>query len=112
VFGLTLDCPDSSALAHFYADLLGMEIRYEGDEGALIGAPGQGQLMFQRVETYNPPQWPDPAHPQQLHLDIYVDDINAEETRALALGATRLSDGDDGFRVFTDPAGHTFCLCW
>ena len=34
--------------------------------------------------------------PQQEHLDIRVDDVEAAE-RA-------------GFRVFTDPAGHPVCL--
>jgi hypothetical protein len=30
----------------------------------------------------------------------------------LELGATRVTDapGEDDFRVFRDPAGHTFCL--
>ena len=32
----------------------------------------------------------------------------------LALGASRVADaegeGEDDFRVFRDPAGHTFCL--
>ena len=25
--------------------------------------------------------------------------------------ASRLTGGDEGFRVFADPAGHPFCLC-
>ncbi|MFC9472052.1 VOC family protein [Nocardia sp. NPDC055002] len=31
-----------------------------------------------------------------------------------SLGATRVTDavGEDRFRVFRDPAGHTFCLGW
>ena len=55
-------------------------------------------------------QWPDPARPQQAHLDIMVDDLDAGEQRALALGATRLNGGGETFRVFADPAGHPFCL--
>ena len=109
LFGVTLDAPDASALARFYADLLGMEVTYEGAEGAMVAGDGRS-LMFQQVSQYNAPRWPDPAHPQQAHLDIAVDDLDSGETRALALGASRLEGGGESFRVFADPAGHPFCL--
>jgi len=58
-----------------------------------------------------PPRWPDPEHPQQLHLDIRVDDVDAAEQAVLALGARRLqAERESGFRVFSDPVGHPFCL--
>jgi catechol 2,3-dioxygenase-like lactoylglutathione lyase family enzyme len=109
LFAVTIDAPDAPALARFYADLLGMEVTYEGPEGALIAGGGKS-VMFQQVSGYNPPQWPDPAHPQQAHLDIIVDDLDAGQARALELGASRLSGGGERFRVFADPAGHPFCL--
>ena len=74
LFAVTIDAPDASALAHFYADLLGLEVTYDGPEGALAAGDGTS-LMFQQVSDYTPPQWPDPAHPQQGHLDILVDDL-------------------------------------
>jgi Glyoxalase-like domain len=43
-------------------------------------------------------------------LDLLVDDLDTGEARALELGASRLNDGGERFRVFTDPAGHPFCL--
>jgi catechol 2,3-dioxygenase-like lactoylglutathione lyase family enzyme len=109
LFAVTIDAPDAPALARFYADLLGMEVTYEGPEGALIAGDGKS-VMFQQVSGYNPPEWPDPAHPQQAHLDIIVDDLDAGEARALELGAARLNGGGARFRVFADPAGHPFCL--
>jgi catechol 2,3-dioxygenase-like lactoylglutathione lyase family enzyme len=109
LFAVTIDAPDASALARFYADLTGMEITYEGPEGALIAGDGRS-LMFQQISDYSPPRWPDPAHPQQAHLDLLVDDLDAGEARALELSARRLSAGGERFRVFTDPAGHPFCL--
>jgi predicted enzyme related to lactoylglutathione lyase len=109
LFAVTIDAPDASALARFYADLMGMEVTYEGPEGALIAGDGKS-VMFQQVSEYNPPRWPDPAYPQQAHLDISVDDLDAGEARALELGASRLEGGGDTFRVFADPAGHPFCL--
>ena len=109
LFAVTIDAPDAPALARFYAGLMGMEVTYEGPEGALIAGDGRS-LMFQQVTGFTPPRWPDPAHPQQAHLDILVDDLDTGQARALELGATRLEAGGKSFRVFTDPAGHPFCL--
>ena len=109
LFAVTVDAPEASALARFYADLTGMEVSYDGPEGALVTAGGRN-LMFQQVSGYNPPRWPDPARPQQAHLDLLVEDLDAGEARALELGAARLDAGGERFRVLTDPAGHPFCL--
>ncbi len=109
LFAVTIDAPDASALARFYADLLGMEVTYDGPEGSLIAGDGKS-VMFQQVSGYRPPQWPDPAHPQQGHLDILVDDLDAGQARAVQLGASSLNRGGERFRVFADPAGHPFCL--
>jgi len=105
----TIDAPDAAALARFYAALLGMEVTYEGPEGAMITGGGKS-VMFQQVSDYNAPRWPDPAYPQQAHLDIAVDDLDSGEAGALQLGASRLDGGGQNFRVFADPAGHPFCL--
>ena len=54
-----------------------MDLKYEGDEGgagmAWVGndAPASGNVLFQGVRDYAAPRWPDPAHPQQLHLDVH-----------------------------------------
>jgi catechol 2,3-dioxygenase-like lactoylglutathione lyase family enzyme len=109
LFAVTIDAPHASELARFYADLLGMEVTYDGPEGALIAGDGKN-VMFQQVSEYTAPQWPDPAHPQQAHLDVLVDDLDTGEALALKLGASRLKGSREGFRVFADPAGHPFCL--
>ncbi|MCP3785176.1 VOC family protein [Micromonospora sp. A3M-1-15] len=109
LFAVTIDAPDASALARFYANLAGMQITYDGPEGALIAGGGKS-LIFQQISAYNPPRWPDPAYPQQAHLDLLVDDLDAGEARALELGGRRLSADGERFRVFADPAGHPFCL--
>jgi catechol-2,3-dioxygenase len=109
LFAVTIDAPDASGLAHFYGDLMGMDVAYDGPEGALIAGNGKS-VMFQQVSEYTPPQWPNPAHPQQGHLDIMVDDLDSGEARAIELGASRLDGGGKTFRVFADPAGHPFCL--
>jgi catechol-2,3-dioxygenase len=109
LFAVTIDSPDAAALARFYGDLMGMEVTYDGPEGSLIAGAGQS-VMFQQISDYNPPAWPDPARPQQAHLDILVEDLDIGEARALELGAVRLDGQGDGFRVFADPSGHPFCL--
>ncbi len=55
------------------------------------------------------PRWPDPAYPQQIHLDVLVSDLEAAEAAVLANGATGLRDSGE-FRVYADPVGHPFCL--
>jgi hypothetical protein len=67
-------------------------------------------LSFQRAAEFIAPQWPDPARPQQFHLDVRVDDVDDAEQRVLALGATRLPGDGKDFRVYADPVGHPFCL--
>ncbi|MCF4120334.1 VOC family protein [Antribacter sp. KLBMP9083] len=109
IMGITLDCPDASALAQFWASLLGEPVVYDSDGIAMLG--GDKPVLFQQVENYTPPDWPDPERPQQLHLDLLVRDLDAAEAAALELGATRLPGGSETFRVFADPAGHPFCLC-
>lgn len=116
---VVLDCPDPSSLAQFYADLLGREVADDGDDSWQSLAPDGSAvtLAFQRVNNYVAPGWPD-GSPQQIHLDLTVDDFVTAHARTLALGATALSptsppEPDDitGFRVYADPAGHPFCLC-
>lgn len=108
VMGVTIDCPDSHALAGFWSDLLGDPITYDADGMAMLG--GDKPLLFQQVDGYNPPAWPDPSRPQQLHLDLAVRDLEDGESSVVELGATRLPGGGERFRVFADPAGHPFCL--
>jgi len=110
LFAVTIDAPDASALARFYGDLTGMDVAYDGPEGAMLAADGR-YVMFQQIGAdYRPPRWPDPAHPQQAHLDLAVRDMDAAEAEAIKLGASRLDAGGEHFRVFTDPAGHPFCF--
>jgi catechol 2,3-dioxygenase-like lactoylglutathione lyase family enzyme len=112
LMGVTLDCPDAAALSAFYAELLGKPVTYQADGMAMIGDEGAQPVLFQQVDEYAPPRWPDPAHPQQLHFDVRVEEIEAAERAALAIGATRLPGEGENWRVYADPAGKPFCLVW
>lgn len=89
-----------------------MRVIEDAPDWVVLGRePGMRELAFQRVEPWVPPRWPDPAFPQQLHLDIRVDDVDVAHTRVIELGATRAPGApESGYRVFLDPAGHPFCL--
>jgi catechol 2,3-dioxygenase-like lactoylglutathione lyase family enzyme len=106
-----IDCPDPRSLAAFYQELLGMQRVQDDAHWVVIGdAPDRPGLAFQIAPGLQPPQWPDPGRPQQMHLDVAVSDIDRAEKQVLALGGRRLSGGGPGFRVYGDPAGHPFCL--
>jgi Glyoxalase-like domain len=84
-----MDCPDPRVLANFYCQVLGMRVNEDIDGWVVIGSePGLRQLAFQRVTEWVPPRWPDPAFPQQLHLDIRVNDADQAEQELLALGCS------------------------
>src|SRR6478735_11120296 len=112
VRGMTMDCADPRALAHFYQELTGMKPGYNADEFVALTGGSGCDLGFQRVDGYRAPQWPGQDVPQQFHLDLCVDDLDAMEAQALALGATKPDHqpGDRRWRVLLDPAGHPFCL--
>ena len=69
---ITFDCPDAQSLASFYAEVMAMPTRHldTTDRVEIGNERGRTRLAFVTVRDYRPPTWPDPAYPQQLHLDI------------------------------------------
>jgi catechol-2,3-dioxygenase len=113
---VVLDCPDPRALAEFYQGVIGGEIAVAEDDWVVLTVDGL-RLAFQLAEEFARPTWPTGERPQQFHLDLTVDDVDAVEPQVLALGATKHAiqpgeEAGDSFRVYLDPAGHPFCLCW
>ncbi|WP_183093624.1 VOC family protein [Nocardioides stalactiti] len=109
-----IDCPDPSALAAFYGEVLDWtpKVDDDGSWAEIRPADGSGCISFQQVADFRAPVWPGQDVPQQMHLDVVVDDLDAGEAAVLALGATRSAEQPGtSFRVFLDPAGHPFCLC-
>lgn len=114
---VALDCPEPRALAEFYRALVGGEITDADDDWVNLRDGRTVLLSFQRVADYRAPDWPSAEHGQQFHLDVTVDDVDRAEEQVLALGARRSEvqpgiDEDSNWRVYLDPAGHPFCLCW
>lgn len=109
---VNIDCADAAALRAFYCEALGY--RPHAASGQYVscdpesGAVGP-KIVFQQV-----------AEPKtvknRVHLDIVVDDIEAEASRWVTLGATRVSaepvcEGGGCWIVMLDPEGNEICLC-
>jgi len=104
-----VDCPDPAALAAFYSEVLGLPVTYRSADFVVVARDDTSSgVAFQLAPDHQPPRWPDPDRPQQIHLDVMVDDLDAAEPQVLALGARQLPSPDG--RVYADPAGHPFCL--
>ncbi|CAM3610400.1 VOC family protein [Occultella aeris] len=111
---VNLSSPDPGALASFYAELLGWEVdRVEETDAYLRNPDGGVHLSFQLEEVYTRPVWPATPGEQEMmiHLDIWVDDLNAGVARAVSVGATLAPfQPQQDVRVCLDPHGHPFCL--
>ncbi|MBV8933608.1 MAG: VOC family protein [Kutzneria sp.] len=112
LYNVVLDCPDPPALARFYCALLGAELVPGENDWVVIKDKTGMRIAFQRAPQHRPPSFPDSTASQQMHFDVLVDDVEAAEREVLGLGASRADGQGEDFRVFTDPAGHPFCLVW
>jgi predicted enzyme related to lactoylglutathione lyase len=110
--GLVLDCHAPETLASFWADALGYQrIGGAGNYFLLLPAEGQTgpQLLLQQV--------PEPkSGKNRMHFDLHTPDIEAEATRLLGLGATRvqeehLFEHGTTWVLMHDPEGNEFCVC-
>lgn len=125
-----LDSTDARRSAEFWRQLLGLTYR-EGHEPPrageddpegrdwlnLLAADGRTCLAFQQTAEVKRSTWPRADVPQQLHLDLAVDDVaelDAVHELVLSLGGTVLLDRsqDEGepLRAYGDPDGHPFCV--
>jgi predicted enzyme related to lactoylglutathione lyase len=112
---VVFDAADLASESAFWAGVLGGSVDAE-DNWHMVMVDGAPKVGVQLAPDHLPPQWPDGAPPQQIHIDLWVDDFEAAHDVVISLGAKLLrpasgSDADD-FQVYADPAGHPFCLCW
>ena len=105
---VTLDCADLDAIAAFWQGALGYR-REDPVKSRFVSLTDDGPaLSLQRV--------PEPkAGKNRMHLDLLVDDLNAQVARLHALGARSVPPGwreEFGQRwfVLADPEGNEFCV--
>ncbi|WP_371859772.1 VOC family protein [Nocardia uniformis] len=61
---------------------------YESDE--LVVLQGEGvTLKVERVAEHKPPDWPGTHVPKQMHLDLFVTDLDVAEKAAIGCGAVK-----------------------
>ncbi len=87
------------------------------DDWHMVFVDGEPRVGVQLAPNHVPPDWPDGTPQQQIHLDLWVDDLTAAHEHVMSLGARLLRPAEDPeaaevFQVYADPAGHPFCLCW
>ena len=113
---VVFDAADMAAESAFWAGMLGGRVFTDDTFHSVIDADGRWTIGVQLAPDHIPPDWPD-GNPQQVHLDLHIDDPASAHTKAIALGARLLQAADDltaaeGHQVYADPAGHPFCLGW
>jgi catechol 2,3-dioxygenase-like lactoylglutathione lyase family enzyme len=112
---VVFDAADLAAESTFWAGLLGGTVVAD-DDWHSVYVDGEPRLGIQLAPDHVPPEWPGGTR-QQIHLDLYVEDVKAAHNEAMALGARLLQPAGDiesaeGYQVYADPAGHPFCFCW
>ena len=104
-----------TAESTFWAGLLGGTVDAV-DDWHMVCVDGEPRPGVQLAPDHVSPEWPE-GTPQQIPLDLYVDDVKSAHDEAASLGTRLLKPADEikpaeGFQVYADPAGHPFCLCW
>jgi predicted enzyme related to lactoylglutathione lyase len=110
--GLVLDCREPETLAPFWAEALGYVVL--GGAGSYVMLlPGEGQSGPQLLLQHVPE---DKQGKNRMHFDIHTPDIEAEASRLVGLGATRveaepLCEHGTSWVLMADPEGNEFCVC-
>jgi predicted enzyme related to lactoylglutathione lyase len=114
---VVFDAADLAAESRFWAGVLGGTVDAE-DDWHMVFVDGAPRVGVQLAPNHVPPEWPD-GTPQQIHMDLWVDDFDAAHDEVMSLGAKVLKaaaevppETPDNYQVYADPAGHPFCLCW
>ncbi|MCM3659793.1 VOC family protein [Georgenia satyanarayanai] len=112
---VVFDAADMDEESRFWAGVLGGTIEADDDWHEVV-VDGKPFVAVQLAPDHAPPEWPD-GNAQQIHLDLWIDDIEEAHEHVIAHGARLLKGSQNGnatdtFRVYADPAGHPFCLCW
>ena len=85
---VVFDAADLTAESTFWAGVVGGTVDAE-DDWHMVFVDGAPRVGVQLAPNHVPPEWPD-GTPQQIHLDLWVDDINAAHDEVMSLGAKLL----------------------
>lgn len=113
---VVFDAADLRSESTFWAGIFNGHVFEDERFHCVIDAEGEWRVGVQLAPDHVPPDWPEGA-PQQVHLDLHVEDARAAHEVAIGLGARLLKPSADlesreGHQVYADPAGHPFCIGW
>lgn len=112
---VVLDAADLHAESAFWAGMLDGHVFDDETFHSVVDGAGEWRIGVQLAPNHVLPDWPDGA-PQQVHMDLHVEDPKQAHQQAMSLGARLLQAGDlasdEGHQVYADPAGHPFCIGW
>jgi len=110
---LCVDSTDPAPVAAFWQEALGWRRTYDSPDEVVLEPPAGSRedgvvpdLLFLRVPEAK-------SSKNRLHLDLRPEDQAAEVSRLEALGARRISVGQDGaatWVVLADPDGNELCV--
>jgi predicted enzyme related to lactoylglutathione lyase len=110
-----LDCADPAALSPFWQAALGYQEAHGGADPYVVLRPpsdregnGWPDILLQRVSEAK-------VVKNRMHLDMRVDNLEAEVERLIRIGARRLTEQpleEEPLRwhVLADPEGNEFCV--
>ncbi len=103
-----INCTDLEAMTDFWSAALELVPNHRGpDDGFRVLRGDRVNISLQRAKT-------PVAARDQMHLDLYSDDVAAQVDRLVTLGAVRVrevTEPDDHFVVLHDPERNEFCVC-
>ncbi len=101
-----VNCADLETMTDFWTQALGLPPNHRdpGDDFRVLRG-GRVNMSLQVAST------PVSAR-DQMHLDLYSDDPEAQVARIIALGAKFVRENArDQYVVLVDPEGNEFCVC-
>jgi hypothetical protein len=103
VYALLIDTPEPEAAraAAFWSAALGTPARPVPSEEQFISLPGAIPGLATAVQAVD--------DAPRFHIDMETDDVEAETTRLLALGATQIAQWLE-CRILRAPGGHLLCV--
>ena len=101
-----VNCADLEAMTDFWTQALGLtpNHREPGDDFRVL----RGERVNMSLQVASTPV----SARDQMHLDLYSDDPEAQVARLIALGAKFVRENArDQYVVLVDPEGNEFCVC-
>ena len=105
---IVVNCADIEVMTDFWCAALGLvpNHREAGDDFRVL----RGERVNLSLQVVTSPV----SARDQMHLDLYTDDVDAQVERLRDLGAEwvrREDDPEDTYVVLRDPEGNEFCAC-